>query len=135
MSIETQLTLILAVVLLGSAWTISLVAHGIVRLARGPQHQENRGPNLEDALPGRSGALRERGRRAMSAAGALGIYVVATIATVATRAWKRLDQTRKHIPGSVTLGLVAPGPALTEVLREMSSDAVNKKDAVHKQAA
>ena len=140
MSIETQLTLILAVVLLGSAWALSLVAHGIIRLARGPQPQEDRGPNLDDALPRRRGALRERAGRAgsaagayagrtASAAGALAIYLVATVATAAQRAWRWLDETRKHIPGSVTMGLVAPGPALTEVFRESSSHVTPKRAA------
>jgi hypothetical protein len=65
----------------------------------------------------------------VSAAGALTIFMVATVATAAQRAWSWLNETRKHIPGSVTMGLVAPGPALTEVLRETSSDVISKRAA------
>jgi hypothetical protein len=120
-SIENQLTLILAGALLGVVFAFSLVIRGIARLVRGPQTPQSRPANLDDALPGRSGALREHAGRAASATGTVAIYVIATVAEAAKRSLAWLNYSRKHIHGSVTLGLVAPGPALIEVLRETSS--------------
>lgn len=123
MSIENQLTLILAAALLGVAFVLTVMTRGVIRLVRGPAPERHSGPHLQDALPGRPRVLRERADRISSGAGAAAIYIVATVATAAKKAWAFLDHSRRRIPGSVTLGLVTPGPALTEVLRETSDPA------------
>ena len=129
MSIETQLTLILAAALLGVAFVFTLASKAVVRLVRGPAPVTATEPNLDDALPGRRHVVRERAAGVTSGAGAVAIYIVATIASAAKKAWALLDHSRRRIPGSVTLGLVTPGPALTDVLRETSHNPAPKRAA------
>lgn len=119
MSIENQLTLILAAALLGVAFVLTLMTRGVIRLVRGPTPERHAGASIDDALP----RVRERADRIFSGSGAAAIYLVATVATAAKKTWAFLDRSRRRIPGSVTLGLVTPGPALTEVLRETSDPA------------
>lgn len=122
MSIENQLTLILAATLLGVAFIFTVMSRGVIRLVRGPAQRQDEA-NLDDSLPHRARPLRERADRVVSGAGAAGIYLVATLAAAAKKGWALLDHSRRRIPGSVTLGLVTPGPALTEILRETSDPA------------
>lgn len=130
MSIETQLTFILAAALLGVAFVFTLASKAVVRLVRGPAPASEAAANLDDALPGRRHVVRERAAGLASGAGAVAVYMVATIAAAAKRVWALLDRSRRRIPGSVTLGLVTPGPALTEVLRETSTSPAPKRAAL-----